>query len=734
MSRITVTNTILPKYINVKYKGCFTYLSIDEATIPYQGWKIHVSATLHNYQSILETTVNCCLSEETSLKFINDTDTLLDIFSKKASPIEVGKFITIYPKNDQKFIKLIEKLHNKLRNYQGIQILTDQQYQNSNNIFYRYGIMNASLTNEERPPLIDQSGNKFPDIQGPYYECPNFIKDPLSTDVFNKNKKELVMNNRYVMRSILHQTGSGNVYTAFDKKSQKKVVIKEARKNVQINNKITAIDLLKNEQNMLSSIHNSFIPKFIDEFYDDENYYLVEEYIKGTEISKLKNKFNLLLTRTTKERFLFNKEISKIIDHMFKNLSSIHKEGIILEDISINNMILGDDNNLYFIDLETAYKKSDGQLITTSNNYSPIRITSKNEKRDRIKLWYAIIDLLTNASSMLLFDKSGFSTIKIFLKMCFEMKFPPSLIKLFISDFEEEKQFDLSILVPYKHSIDFEILNLKKDQILATLTSSIPLKIEGNSILEKVDNYLAIKDLGLPFLEEKFEEYFSHSKNSIEIILAKIELRILLYKDYLVYFDDLLSSNKLNYKYKQRILKILNDNDDKTCLFRKLVISIKNSDIDFENNIPYVKTGQFLTPYLNNGNSGLIIELIRFSRREKTSEYDLFIKELGNGVQHTYAKSTSLKSGLTGLGLANLWMYTYFNDDSYVITCDKIFKHVCDYSIYKANHLYIVNPLQNKIDYSYSEGMLGHYYFFDQFLSLTYKNRKEHYEKIPSTI
>ncbi|MEQ9763625.1 hypothetical protein ABPS01_03010 [Streptococcus sp. ZJ151] len=315
------------------------------------------------------------------------------------------------------------------------------------------------------------------------------------------------------------------------------------------------------------------------------------------------------------------------------------------------------------------------------------------------------------------------------------MELPTKIIQSLISDFKEETQFDVSILIPSELTIDFEIIKLKKQQILATLISSTPLEIKGKSILEKVDNYLAIKDLGLSISKEcNLDEFFENKKNNLEILLAKIELRIVHYKNYLRYFRNLLYSNKLNYKDKQRILKILNDNHDDTNLFRKIVDSIKYSDIDFEQGVPYIKTGQYLSPYLNNGNSGLIIELIKFSMREKISEYDSFIQELGNGVKHTYAKSTTLNSGLAGLGLANIWLYIYFNDSSYLSTCFKIFNHICDYTIYKADYFFIIDPLQVKIDYSYSEGMLGQYYFMDQLILLTHQNSKEYYEKIPPTI
>ncbi|MGT2926739.1 class III lanthionine synthetase LanKC N-terminal domain-containing protein [Streptococcus cuniculipharyngis] len=727
MSLITLENITFYDDVTIKNTDCFTYISMSETAIPYQGWKIHISATLENYQDILTKTMSCCYEEHISFKFINNTKDLLDIFSKKSSPIEVGKFITIYPENDKKFLKILELLHNLLDGFQGIQILTDHRYKNSNVLFYRYGVMNATLINGERPLLKDLEGNTYPDIQGPYYECPSFIEElfPDKSYTSAHDNNEIKMNNRYIMKSIIHQTGSGNVYIAFDILNEENVIVKEARKNVYINEDISAIDLLQNEYHTLSTLQKSFIPKVIDEFFDDENYYLVEEYIRGERLDCLKNKFNLLLSRPSIEHDLFCDNISAIITQMFEKLELIHKEGILLEDISTSNMILDSEDNLYFIDFETAYSKKSDMLVETTNNHYPSHITSKFEKRDRIKLWYSIIDLLTNATSLLKFDKSGFSTVKSFLKMSYEMNFPIHIIQLFLNDFNNEKQFDLSTLISTLPNINLELLDFKRVQILETLLTVNSFEIPGTSLLDTVDNYLAVKYYDLPSSENNlFDEILQDKQNdNIETVLAKLILKKDSYKKHLDFLDKIIYSNNTNYKYKYRVLQILNNHDGEETLFRETVKSIKITDISFEKGIPYIKLDQYLSPYLTNGNSGLIIELIKFSLKHNTTEFDDFIKILSLGIDHTYAKSTSLNTGLAGLGLANAWLYFYFNDIKYLNISVKIFNHIYDYSIYKANKLVLIDPLQEKINYSYANGMLGQYYFIDHLLTLIKKGK-----------
>lgn len=715
MKKIIFPNIPLAKGVTIKNDTFYTYVSHENCTIPYQGWKIHISATLENYKIILEKTLHCCLDFNITIKFVNSEEGLLSIISKTASPLEIGKFITIYPENDTKFLKFLEILYYSLPKEDSVQILTDHQYKDSKIIFYRYGIMNASSISGERPPLIDNNGNEVQDIQGAYYKCPSFVKDFFSTIDREDTDDQVILNNRFLMKTIIHQSGAGNVYTAIDQTNGNTVLIKEARKLVRINEKLLAIDLLKNEAHILRKINASSVPKFIDEFTEEENYYLVEEYIIGTSLAKLKNDYNLLINRQAKESEAYTLKIKNLIQLMFTNLDRIHKQGILLEDISINNMILVDNKYLYFIDFETAYLKGSLCPIQTTQNHLPHKILATGEQRDRIKLWFTVIDLLTNVSSLLNYDPSGYSTIKAFLNFCINNNFPQKLLFKLLSDFKTEKYLDLSTLnslIIVNSSTEFgQILNIKQ-QILNTILAPDSIDVDGDSLLELVDNYLSISSLGLiPTQKPNFDQLLNTEKNSIAAKLAKIELSLTSIEENIDIFYKNGCSKELNYTYKYRMLKILNDKNSYPLIFENIIDSIIEYNVEFENDILYVKLDQYLSPYLINGNSGLIIELIRFSIMNHTTEFNHLIKKLSLGIENTYAKSTTLYTGLAGLGVANLFLYKYFKNLKFLKKSISIFQNICQYSIYKNNNFLITDPLQKNINYSYSKGLIGQYYF-----------------------
>lgn len=420
---------------NLIINSNFTYVFSTNKSIPYQGWKIHISATLDNYQKILDSVTTICLTNDTPFKFINSTEKLFFIFSKKTSQIEIGKFITIYPENGQTFLYLLDVLYQEIKYESGIQIITDQNYKQSEVIFYRYGLMNASVKNGQRPYLFDNNGVEYPDLPGAYYSCPKFV-----TEYFpEKTNTSTILKERYDMKSILYQTGAGNIYIAIDITNSKKVLIKEARKYVYATRDITSIELLKNETKIIKKLSSSVTPNYIDDFYLEGNYYLVEEFIEGKTLNTLKTDFNLLLKRTPSEITTFNNKLQQIISKLFKSLEYIHDHGVIVDDISCSNIILTPENKVYFIDFETAYLKNENPLIATTNSCYPKTIYAKFEHKDIVKLWYCIINLLTNASSLLKFDQTGTETLKLFTKMCLEMNFPSQLLNKFMKDFKLER-------------------------------------------------------------------------------------------------------------------------------------------------------------------------------------------------------------------------------------------------------------------------------------------------------
>ena len=706
------------RIINRKKGEIYDYISYSNAFVPYQGWKIHISANLIDYQSILDNVYHVCSIFQTPFKYINKISELFRILSKHVSQLEIGKFITIYPKNKETFLLLLEELYDKIPKYTGVQILTDRSYKDSEIIFYRYGVMNARLINNERPKL-KFNGTFYEDITEPYYTCPPFVEDIIFNKVVDDYNIESLFHDRYQMESIIHKSGAGNVYIAIDTINEEKVIIKEARKKVYITEKILAIDLLLNEKCILKKLKGKVdIPNYIECFTIEGNLYLVEEFIDGQRLDILKPEYNLLIKRNSSELGRYNKKVKKIISNLFLSLYKIHQEGIILEDISSSNILLTNDDRVFFIDLETAYNKNDGIIVETTNECYPKNISQKNEQRDIVKMWYCIIDLLTNSTSLLKYDNTGVSTLNLFYKMSLENNLPKSLRKKFINDFSIVDFKNTFIIKFIEMGLNIEKIVRMQQDLTETILSHNTFEIHGKTILESIDNYKHISNMDLKFSSDpSFSSLYDNCNKSIDdlIGIAILDNNFELFLN--CNLDELL--HNMSYYQKYYLLRLFNDTKiyDRV-YFIKVLNSIIKNDIKCIDGVKYIKSNEYFSPYLITGNSGLIIELIKFSKNNNTMKFDEWIRSLSEGISYTYAKGTSLYYGLAGLGLANAWLYYYFKETSFLKTSIKICEHIFDFSIKQNTKTILIDPMSEEIDYTYSKGMLGQLYFINELLNI----------------
>ena len=280
----SVNNKKIELFEQIYIEDNFTYAK-SRATLPYQGWKIHISRNIHNYGEILNLVSDICIENQVSFKFLNNEEDVINCFAKGNSPLSTGKFITIYPSNENIFKDLIEILHQKTKNFDGASIVTDRQYKSNKVLYYRYGVINdtSNRTNSNvRPKLFDEKGHSYEDIQGAFFSLPPFVKDIIieENEAAISNEKVTLDKGKYEIDKILKISNSGNVYLGSNTKNNEKVIIKEARHDIHTNGVDIKI-LLENEIRILKKFNSVYLPKYIDHFYYEGNTYLVEEFIEG---------------------------------------------------------------------------------------------------------------------------------------------------------------------------------------------------------------------------------------------------------------------------------------------------------------------------------------------------------------------------------------------------------------------------------------------------------------------
>lgn len=336
----------------------------DSLGLPSQGWKIHISSCVANAEEILEAIVPVLRDDNTSFKFAMDKFILTMMNGKAYGRQGAGKFVTIYPTDDNHFKELIEKIHQVTKQFKGLYILSDRRYKDSKVVFYRYGgilpISTLDVTGRKVSKIISPDGEPVSDVRQPYFHVPAWTKDP-----FEANSKETVdpaqltlKDGRYLIKSALGHSNSGGVYIAEDKTTGQTVVVKEARPYV--SSAENSLGLLEKEHRILLKLmHTNLVPKVIDFFQDWEHSFLVMERVEGASLSTFATRHNITLKTAPSiedSRTVYN-YFKTIFLQLAKILKTMHENRIVFTDFSPNNILVNFDTlDVKIIDFEAAYE------------------------------------------------------------------------------------------------------------------------------------------------------------------------------------------------------------------------------------------------------------------------------------------------------------------------------------------------------------------------------------------
>lgn len=348
--------------------------AMTSKNLPAQGWKIHISANYENALPILELAVDILTQREVSFKVIRNVETYL-LTSEKPFPREqYGKFITIYPKNDDEFLDLLYLLHSKLQCFDGPRILTDKRYKSSKVVHYRYGgfIPLCSYNSLGIPSyyIYDGNGNLFEDARHPFYVLPPGFVDIVEEEADTSPSSKLLQ--EYTIKSVMRFTNSGGTYIGVHKLSQQQVVIKEARPYTQIDKKgNSSISVRKTEAEVLRKCAASpLLPRIFDSFFDSEHYFIVEEYIEGQTLFKYvmdNNPFLRLQDSSISSNYIG--QIVNFISQLYLFIISLRHEGYVMHDLTADNIIVTPQMKLKVIDMEGCTPLNNKELRIGKNNY-----------------------------------------------------------------------------------------------------------------------------------------------------------------------------------------------------------------------------------------------------------------------------------------------------------------------------------------------------------------------------
>ena len=151
-----------------------------------------------------------------------------------------------------------------------------------------------------------------------------------------------LLQNRYRIVQMLGQGGFGRTYLAEDTgRFQEKCAIKEfvpTQGEESFSDKAT--ELFQREASVLYQISHPQIPKFQATFEEEDRLFLVQDYVEGPTYH------DVLSRRRQQSRTFSETEVRQFLQQLLPVLAHIHAKGIIHRDISPDNIILRNQDQL----------------------------------------------------------------------------------------------------------------------------------------------------------------------------------------------------------------------------------------------------------------------------------------------------------------------------------------------------------------------------------------------------
>src|SRR3954468_8749825 len=201
--------------------------------LPSQGWKTHASACLDNAEQIVETIWDYCVRERIAFKFIRSRQLLFLRNMKYAARGYSGKFVTIFPVDEQQFERILTELAPALDGHESPYILSDLRW-GDGPLYVRYGGFAerfcVGANGDLEPAIENANGTLVPDRRGATFQVPPGVVLPACLEPHLAARNSATMHDLpYRVDRALHFSNGGGVYAGVDTRSGQQVVLKEAR-------------------------------------------------------------------------------------------------------------------------------------------------------------------------------------------------------------------------------------------------------------------------------------------------------------------------------------------------------------------------------------------------------------------------------------------------------------------------------------------------------------------------
>ncbi|MFE5937173.1 class III lanthionine synthetase LanKC [Streptomyces sp. NPDC056470] len=383
-------------------------------TLPSQGWKIHVSACLDNAERVLDTVREHCLRHEVAFKFVPSRYLLHQRNAKYADRAASGKFITVYPADEEQCEHLATDLAHLLEGEPGPYILSDLRW-GRGPVHLRYGSFTRRHCYDEhgelRPALEDGSGTLVPDQRGPVFRVPGWVAPPpFLRPHLDARAAVTVKEMPYEIEKALHFSNGGGVYEARHRETGRRVVLKEARPHAGLAaDGADAVTRLHRERTALEQLTGlACTPEVLDSFTIGDHHFLVLEFVEGRPLNTFfARRHPLMEAEPPAERLAEYTDWALRIHGLVEQaVAAVHARGIVFNDLHLFNvMVSEDETSVVLLDFEAAQPAAEGGRQTVANPAFVAPADRRGFDVDRYALACLRIALFVPLTSLLAVDR-----------------------------------------------------------------------------------------------------------------------------------------------------------------------------------------------------------------------------------------------------------------------------------------------------------------------------------------
>lgn len=344
-----------------------------------QGWKLHVSATPLSAPLVLARCAEVLIDHGTAFKFAGSPARVAALVSGRSARGGGGKFLTVYPADDDRFRQLAEDLHRVTVGLPGPAVLSDRRYRADSQVSYRYGVFAGvrELTADGgfAARLTDPEGRPVADQRNAWYSPPAWAGDPFPERApaparSTGTAKPVLLAGRYVVRGAIQHSNKGGVYRAEDTRTGAPVVVKQARPHVGAGLEgLDVRDLLRREAALLGRFGAAapdLVPPLVEVFEQQGSVFLATGSVPGTTLRRA------VADRLAREGAACPdaRTAASLVWQLVELVATAHGLDVTLHDFGPNNVMVTPDGRLLLIDLEMAAREGERWILGATPGYT----------------------------------------------------------------------------------------------------------------------------------------------------------------------------------------------------------------------------------------------------------------------------------------------------------------------------------------------------------------------------